>query len=106
MIRQGMKTFIGIKYCGGCNPHIDRTQLIEKIKKRLSPEYFFITEPIASCDIGIMICGCPTACANKPECRTFARKWILVAGSSVDLNNMPEEKLADVIADQLKKFHE
>lgn len=89
---------IGIKYCGGCNPLIDRTKLVGEIGKALPPEYRLTTESSSNpWDIGIMVCGCSTACAEKPEIRNLARKWIILAGNSVDLENIPEEKMADVI---------
>jgi hypothetical protein len=89
---------IGIKYCGGCNPHIDRAKLVQEIEKLLPPEYGLTTKQSANpWDIGIMICGCPTACVDKPDVAGLARKWIIVAGKSIDLDNVPEEKLADVV---------
>lgn len=95
---------IGIKYCGGCNPAIDRAKLVQEIKKLLPPEYIFSTQHSFPWDIGIMVCGCLTACADKPEFKNLARKWIIVAGSSVDLDNAPEEKLSDIIARKMKKL--
>lgn len=88
---------IGIKYCGGCNPHIDRAKLIQEIKELLPPEYIFTTKQSSVWDIGIMVCGCLTACADKPEFTKLARKWIVVAGNSVDLDDVPEEKLAAIV---------
>lgn len=91
-----MQVGIGVKYCGGCNPHIDRTKLVQKISELL-PQYRFTTEESALWDIGIMVCGCPTACADKPEYKNLARKWIVVAGKSVDLERAAEEELAEMI---------
>jgi hypothetical protein len=51
-----------------------------------------------------MVCGCSSACVEKPEIRNLARQWILVAGKSVDLENAPEEKLADIAARKIKKL--
>jgi hypothetical protein len=96
-----MQIVIGIKYCGGCNPHIDRTKLVQKISKLLPPEYIFTTLKSSLWDIGIMVCGCPTACADKPEFKNLARKWIIVAGNSVDQNNAPEKELAYIIIDKI-----
>jgi hypothetical protein len=99
-----MQIGIGIKYCGGCNPHIDRAKLALEIEKLLPPECSLTTQPSSNpWDIGIMICGCPTACADKPDIRSLARKWIVVAGSSVDLDNAPEEELAAIVAQKMKK---
>jgi len=98
---------IGIKYCGGCNPHIDRTGLAREIEKLLPPEYSLITNLSSNpWDIGILICGCPTACVDKSDVRDLARKWIMVAGNSVDLDDAPEEKLAAIVARKMKKLKE
>jgi hypothetical protein len=94
---------IGIKYCGGCNPHIDRTKLVQEIKKLLPPEFVFASNHSKVWDIGILVCGCSTACADKPEFKNLARKWIVVAGNSVDLDSAPEEKLAVIVASKIKE---
>jgi hypothetical protein len=98
-----MQIVIGIKYCGGCNPHIDRTKLVQEIKKLLPPEFVFTTVHSSVWDIGILVCGCPAACAEKPEFKNLARKWIIVAGNSVDLDDAPEEKLAVIVASKIKE---
>ena len=98
------KKLIGIKYCGGCNPHIDRAKLALEIEKLLSPEYSLTTNLSSNpWDIGILICGCPTACVDKPDVRDLARNWIMVAGNSVDLNNAPEKELAGIVVSKLTK---
>jgi len=94
---------IGVKYCGGCNPLIDRAKLVREIGKLLPPEYSLTTDQSSNTwDVGILICGCSTACADKPEFNNLARKWIIVAGSSVDLDNAPEEKLATIVVRKIK----
>ena len=98
-----MQTGIGIKYCGGCNPAIDRTKLVREIEKLLPSEYSFSKDQSSNnWDVGILVCGCLTACADKPDFKNLARKWIIVAGSSVDLDNAPEEKLAAIVARKMK----
>ncbi|OGP67489.1 MAG: hypothetical protein A2W27_11755 [Deltaproteobacteria bacterium RBG_16_44_11] len=97
-----MQVGIGIKYCGGCNPLIDRAKLVCEIEKALPPEYSLTTESSSNpWDIGILVCGCLTACVEKPEIRNMARQWIFVAGNSVDLENITEEKMAGVIVKKI-----
>jgi hypothetical protein len=99
-----MQVDIGIKYCGGCNPHIDRAKLVLEIEKLLPPEYSLTMDRSSNpWDIGILICGCPTSCVDKTEFTNLAHKWIIVAGSSVDLDNEPEEELAAIVARKIKK---
>ena len=102
-----MQIVIGIKYCGGCNPHIDRAKLALEIEKLLPPEYSLTMDRSSNpWALGILICGCLTACADKPEFPKLARKWIVVAGNSVDLDDALEEKLAAIVARKMKKLKE
>ncbi|HUN55730.1 MAG TPA: hypothetical protein VMU29_11295 [Smithella sp.] len=98
---------IKIKYCGGCNPAIDRAKLVHEIQELLPPE-FILSESKAKdkkdkWDIGILVCGCLTACANKPDFKNIAVKWILIAGNSIDHDNAPEKDLADIVVAKLKQ---
>jgi len=97
------KKLIGVKYCGGCNPIIDRTKLVREIEKLLPPEYSLLKDQSSNnWDLVILVCGCLTACADKPEFKNLARKWIIVAGNSVDHNNAPEKDLAHLVIHKIK----
>jgi hypothetical protein len=61
---------IGIRYCGGCNPQIDRSAIIKNLKKKLekmSIEADFTTDRQAAVDIVLLINGCIHACLEE-EC--------------------------------------
>jgi hypothetical protein len=93
---------ICVKYCGGCNPIIDRAKLVQEIKKLFSPEFILSDgQTQEQWDIGILVCGCLSACANKPDFKNSAVRWILVAGHSVDHNNVPEKELANIVLAKL-----
>lgn len=95
---------IGIKYCGGCNPVIDRAKLVQEIKKLLPDEFSLATDQSTNqWDIGILVCGCLTACADKPDFKNLARKWIVIAGNSVDRVTVPERELAEIVVGKLKR---
>jgi hypothetical protein len=93
---------IGVKYCGGCNPIIDRSKLVREIEKLL-PRHLSLTTDRSSqpWDIGVLVCGCPSACADKPEIRDVARRWIVVAGGLIDLDALPEDKMAEAIVQKI-----
>ena len=89
---------IGVKYCGGCNPVFDRAELVRKIVKLLPPDHEVTTDNnLSPWDIGIMVCGCPIACTDKPQTRALAGRWIVAAGTAVDLEAVPEEKMAETV---------
>ncbi len=97
---------IGIKFCGGCNPLIDRARLAAEVEQLLGPGNSLVMVPSSSVpDVAVLICGCETACAGGPHVtgpRGPARKWVLVAGPSVDYTKIPEKELAGVIAERLR----
>jgi 4-hydroxybutyrate CoA-transferase len=94
---------IGVKYCGGCNPHIDRAKLVQETKKLLPTEFSFATDQSSKqWDIGILVCGCLTACADKPNFKNLAHKWIIVAGNSVDHGTVSEKDLAEIVLSKIK----
>ena len=101
--RKSTKTkAIGVKYCGGCNPVIDRIKLIRETQKLLPTKYILTTDiSTAPWNTGIMVCGCSTACVDKPQIRDLARHWLLVAGDSLDLNKIPEKELAQTIRNKI-----
>ena len=57
---------INIKYCGGCNPRYDRTQIAKRIQKEFPDETIRVnsTQPA---DAAVILCGCSAACAVAKE---------------------------------------
>jgi len=89
---------IGVKYCGGCNPQIDRSGLVEEIERSLPPEFRLSTDRQAHpWETAILVCGCPIACADRPEVRSLARNWIRVGGATIDLESVPTDRMAEII---------
>ncbi len=89
---------IGIKYCGGCNPLIDRQGLVRDIEKLLPPNLRLATDITPSpWKIGILVCGCPIACADRANIRGISKRWIRVGGASVDLDSMEIGEMASSI---------
>jgi len=96
---------IGIKYCGGCNPTIDRIRLVQEIVKLLPPEHSMVNDESSNqWDIGILVCGCHSACADHQELRHLACHWFLIAGQTIDQSMMPEDEMADAIAQKIRSL--
>ena len=89
---------IVVKYCGGCNCQIDRSKLIEDIEKLLPPGGGLTTcAEAGSVKAGLLLCGCPSACAWKPEFAALAKKWVVTAGKTVNSREMPEDQMAEAV---------
>ena len=98
---------IGVKYCGGCNPQIERSRFVDELKKMLAGDLSLaIGCSMEKWDVGILVCGCPVACANRPETRSSALEWIVVCGPAVEPESISESELATVVAMEIKKFFE
>jgi len=94
---------IVVKYCGGCNCQIDRLKIIRDVESSLASGYQFTDQSTGKIfDAGILLCGCPTACARKPELEELTGNWIVVAGQSVDFQEMPEGGLSEAIIQKIK----
>jgi hypothetical protein len=96
---------IGVKYCGGCNPQIRRSEVVENLSRLLSKDCRLETgEPSEQWDVAILVCGCAVACSDRPEIRELARNWVLISGPMVDLRLVPPERLAEDAAEKLLKL--
>ncbi|MGA2936157.1 MAG: hypothetical protein ABSF52_03550 [Syntrophobacteraceae bacterium] len=98
---------IGVRYCGGCNPQIERSRFVDELKKKLAGDLrFAIGCSREKWELGILVCGCPVACADRPATRSLALEWIVVSGPIVDLESISENELATVVALKIKEFFE
>ncbi|NLB33637.1 MAG: hypothetical protein GX818_07745 [Tissierellia bacterium] len=60
---------IGIKYCGGCNPHFDRSNVLNKTMELFKDDKFEYAKENNSYDIIIVINGCSRACSDHSSLR-------------------------------------
>ncbi|MEN6467789.1 MAG: enoyl-CoA hydratase/isomerase family protein [Smithella sp.] len=96
---------IVVKYCGGCNCQIDRSKIIKDIASFLGPDDHLSTDnSFAPFAAGILACGCRSACAWKPETAALAKRWVILAGKSVDSRDLPEEKLTAAVSQKILKI--
>jgi len=72
---------VGIKFCGGCNPVIERGLVAQRIRGELEEEARWVSGEEET-DFLLIVNGCRTACADKAEVRS-GRPVVVVAGESV-----------------------
>lgn len=92
-----------VKYCGGCNCQIDRSAAVKKIENSLGADCQFTTATDGGpFDAGILVCGCPSACARKPELTDLTGNWVVIAGKTVDTRELPEEDIPAAVVRKIK----
>lgn len=86
---------IGIKYCGGCNQHYERTEIAQKLKRDF-PDSRIVTAGTEETDYAVIICGCRSACALHDTIEGRYGKIILTEASGYaalkeELNHVNEK---------------
>lgn len=91
-----------IKYCGGCNPIINRSKLVKEVINALSKEVDVeIVDNDA--DVGILVGGCQVCCPNLSQIEDQAKQWVIVGGDLVDhlpvsIGQLPQKVINKVLA--------
>lgn len=79
-----------VKYCGGCNPHIDRTALVQQVTALLHEKtgqavdlaYAGDSLPLPPDGVLLIVSGCPTDCAARPA-GADRYPTVVVAGTTI-----------------------
>jgi len=87
-----------VKYCGGCNPVIDRKKVVDEtlncLKESIQIE---LTRDYA--DAALVICGCSAACVDIDEIIERVGFLILVAGETVNHYPVPRNQIASRVCE-------
>jgi len=92
---------IEVKYCGGCNPFIDRVNILNQVVALLGGKVDITFVSAAGSDVLLVIDGCCVGCRGN-EFRSKNDKTVLVAGDSVQGEHVDEEHIPTVIVKHLK----
>ena len=85
---------VKVVYCGGCNPHIDRTAAAAELPT---------DDPDVSPGATVHLSGCPRACASDHLLTSDDPGTVVVAGELVDGVPTPAPELAPTVTRKLKE---
>ncbi len=88
------KRSVKVVYCGGCNPHIDRTAVAAELPG---------DDPDVPPGATVQLSGCPRACASDHLLTSDDPATVVVAGELVDGVPTPSPELAPTITRKLKE---
>jgi len=96
---------IGVRYCGGCNPQIDRARAVrglqEGLKKR-GVAVDFTHDRERRVDLLLLVNGCMHACLEEAYLKQGgATPFISVEGEMVDDSFIVEERLPDFLSNKI-----
>lgn len=96
---------IGLRYCGGCNPQIDRSRVTENLKdglKKRGIEVGFTTDREAAVDLVLLINGCIHACLEEEYLREAESPLcISVKGEMVDSQWVKEDNIPEFLINRI-----
>ena len=99
---------LAVKYCGGCNPSIDRTELAGKLAVLLAErnaDWKLVALKDNAYDAVLLVNGCPVGCVQKQFLHE-TRPVILVAGESIQREKIVEGALAEKVVEELLRLNE
>ena len=97
---------VGLRYCGGCNPEIDRPGLINHLKERIERKGIiaeFITNKETATDLILLINGCKHACleqkylTNSQNPPIISVRGEMVGDKYVKEKDIPEFLVGEII---------
>jgi hypothetical protein len=83
-IRGDPKPRLATKFCGGCNPCIERGVVARLIREDLAERVRWVS-PDEEADLLLLIGGCLTACVDREEIKRKAARYLCISGSTVSL---------------------
>lgn len=95
---------ISIKFCGGCNPRINRGQIAQEVRERLARSGYAVSYNRLDVDLVIYMSGCSADCARRYS--TTQDRCVAVAGTAVDCMAAEEHELVNEIMNRVRDYFE
>jgi sulfite reductase beta subunit-like hemoprotein len=95
---------VGIQFCGGCNPRIDRGQIARELQQELEGMGHRVVFNSPDADLVIFLSGCMSGCAFK-----FNPKdppYVTVAAATVDGEEVGEARIVPEVLRKVRQYHE
>jgi hypothetical protein len=95
---------VGIQFCGGCNPRIDRGQIALDLQQTLAGMGFEVVFNRPDADIVVFLSGCLSGCAFKYNPKD--PPYVTVAAATVDGVELPGDRIVPEVLMKVRQFYE
>lgn len=92
---------VRIRYCGGCNPEIDRGETAGRIEKLLDGRAEFTRDPRARPDVTLHVSGCAHACIDEDNTNPGPEPVVSIQGLRVNRHVTGPGEIAPAVAEKL-----
>ncbi|OPL15565.1 MAG: hypothetical protein AVO39_07660 [delta proteobacterium MLS_D] len=97
---------IGLRYCGGCNPQIDRTRVVKDFREgiaKLETAVDITTDRSRAVDLLLLINGCEHACLEEDYSERDG-PIISVEGLMVDRRPVEEDRISETLVEKIVRM--
>jgi 4-hydroxybutyrate CoA-transferase len=99
---------IGVRYCGGCNPQIDRSRIVMELReglKKTGLEVGLTSETEGPVDVVLLVNGCQHACLEGERLESGRSQHVIsVRGEMVDDQYVEEGDIAKILIQRIGSF--
>lgn len=86
---------IGVKFCGGCNPHYDRTAILNKLIEIFKEDKFEYAKNNNIYDVVIVLNGCSRACSDHSSLKGKEKIFINSEEDYIKAFNILKRRMED-----------
>jgi hypothetical protein len=99
---------VGVRYCGGCNPEIDRLRIVIELQeglRKMGHQIDFTTEGERPVDAVLLVNGCKHACLEEKQVASdCGHPVISVRGEMVDDQYVEEGGIIKILIKRICSF--
>jgi hypothetical protein len=99
---------IDVRYCGGCNPEIDRLRTVIELQeglRKMGHQVDFTTEGESPADVVLLVNGCKHACLEAKQVESDrGHPVISVRGEMVDDQYVQEGDIVKILIQRICSF--
>ena len=95
---------IWLKYCGGCNPDIERGEVVRRLETLMASEGFMVgfTATMEEADLRLLVNGCPSACLEDEYLHASdSIPCVSIQGARLDCKGVPEKNLPQMVWEKI-----
>ncbi len=95
---------VGIQFCGGCNPLIDRGTIAFELQQSLVGNGYEVVFNCSVADFVVFLSGCQSSCASKYN--PTNTPCVSVAALTVDCMEVPLIRIVSEVLMKVRQFYE
>ncbi|MQL53426.1 hypothetical protein GFC01_14395 [Desulfofundulus thermobenzoicus] len=95
---------LAVAYCGGCNPVINREELVKYLEREMGQPIYSIVKMKFKVDVLILMNGCTRGCLIKKYENEWKGKMVIVAGHTIDFQMVNGDGMKECLLARVKEI--